>query len=154
MVAAALLCGASVVSAQDAAAPPAADPLKFSTEEAVIIFQVQNTKTADFESAWMDIKGKLTASTNTDFRELGNSINIYKMANPPAGGDVLYMFQLTPPSKTLSYDPGKVLYAPELAIDRAEADAIYAKIRDSLTQLNPLPLQRVGGGTGMGMGGM
>jgi hypothetical protein len=155
MAAAALLCGASGVSAQDAAAPPAADALKFSSEAAVVIFQVQAAKTADFESAWMDIKSKLAASTNTDLKELGNSLNIYKMTGPPVGTDILYLFELDPLSKTLSYDPVQILYAPDLAVPRAEADAIYEKIRGSVTSLNPIPLQRVGGtGMGMGMGGM
>jgi hypothetical protein len=155
MVMVALLCGASGMRAQQAAAAaPAAqaaqdDPFKFSTENELILFQVKPEKTADFESAWGAIKDKLSKSDKADWKELGDSLKIYKVAAAAAAGNpVIYVFQLNPPSKTLSYDPGKILYAPgglwpEAA--RKEADDLYNKIKDALAGLNFLPLSKVGG---------
>jgi hypothetical protein len=145
-----LLCGASM-RAQQAAAPPAPagpDPFKFSIDNVLILFQVKPDKTADFESAWAAIKDKLSKTDKADYKELGDTIKIYKVnaegAGAPAGSPVIYVFQLNPPSKTLSYDPGKILYAPGL-FERKDADEIYKKISDGLAGLNFLPLSKVGG---------
>ena len=115
----------------------------------MIIFQVKPDKTADFESAWTEIKTKLMASDKPDWKDLGQSINIYK--STATGDSVIYVFELNPASKTLSYDPSKILYAPGSGWERPAADAIYNKILNSLAGINTIPLQKVGGG---GMGGM
>ena len=70
---------------------------------------------------------------------------------PPAGqpaaapNPVIYVFQLNPPSKTLSYDPGKILYATPPMWERKDADDLYNKIKDALAGLNFLPLNKIGG---------
>ncbi len=128
---------------------PAEDQLKFKTDAGVIIFQVKPDKTADFESAWTEIKTKLSASDKPDWKELGDSMQIYK--SPATGQSVIYVFELNPASKTLSYDPSKILYATGSAWERPAADALYNKILNSLDGINTIPLQKVGGG-GMGMG--
>lgn len=148
MVIMALLCGASGMRAQQAAAAPAAqaaDQLKFSTVAALIVWQVKPDMEAGFESAWGAIKTKLSASDKPDFKELGDSIKIFKvnMTGAPAGSPTAYVFQLNPPSKTLSYDPSKILYAPGMW-ERAEADALFKKIADALVTFSVLPLDKVG----------
>ena len=118
MVMMALLCGASGMRAQQAAAPPAAqaaDQLKFSTVDRADIWQVKPDKAAGFESAWAAIKTKLSASDKPDFKELGDSIKIFKVNTAPERlPDRRRHLRVPahPPSKTLSYDPGKILYAP------------------------------------------
>jgi hypothetical protein len=154
MVMVALLCGASGMRAQQAApAAPAAqeDPFKFSSDNELILFQVKPEKATDFETAWAAIKDKLSKSDKPDWKELGDSIKVYKVAaaaTAPAAGaaanPIIYVFQLMPPSKTLSYDPGKILYAPGLW-ERKDADELYNKIKDALAGLNFLPLSKVGG---------
>ncbi len=153
---AALLVAASNVYAQDAQAASAqaapADPLKLTGDYVILINQVKPDKTADFESAWTAIKAKLSGSTNPDLKQLGDSLNIYKVNTPPqAGSPALYLFILNPPSKTQSYDPVKILYyakpdpsADATLFERADADALYAKIKGSLVTINPWPLAKVG----------
>ena len=142
--------GGQAPAGQQQAAPAASeDQLKFKTDNGVIIFQVKPDKTADFESAWTEIKTKLMASDKPDWKDLGESMNIYK--STATGDAVIYVFELNPASKTLSYDPSKILYAPGSGWERAAADVIYNKILNSLAGINTIPLQKVGGG---GMGGM
>lgn len=151
MVIVALLCGSSGMRAQQAAPAAQEDPFKFSTDNELILFQVKPEKAADFEAAWAAIKDKLTKSDKADWKELGESLKIFKVAAAataaPAGqppSPIIYVFQLSPPSKTLSYDPGKILYAPGMW-ERPAADELYNKIKDALAGLNFLPLTKVGG---------
>ena len=144
---AALLCGASGMRAQQAAAPPAPpDALMFTGESAMIIFQVKPDKAADFESAWAAIRDKLSKTDKADYKELGDSLKIFKvsMAAPPAGANVVYVFQINSPSKKLSYDPVKLLYNSGLW-ERKDADEIYKKIAEGIDSLSALPLSKVGG---------
>jgi hypothetical protein len=143
---AALLCGASglqAVRAQD-------DPLKFTTDAAIVIWQVKPEAAADFEGAWTAIKTKLAASDKPEWKELGDGLKMFKVtaAGMPAGSPVVFVFQLNPPSKALSYDPSKILYAPGgLWTDRAESDALFKKIADALVAqggLAPWPLAKIG----------
>src|SRR5262245_33877668 len=120
---AALLCGASGLRALRAQDAP--DPLKFTGESAVVIWTVKAAGAADFESAWGTIKTALTASDKPDQKELGESLKMYKVAAGGGAGPLAYVFTLSPPSKTLSYDPAKILYAPGGLWEgkRADADA-------------------------------
>jgi hypothetical protein len=113
----ALLCGASGMRAQQAAAPPAAqaaDQLKFSTGAALIVWQVKPDMEAGFESAWGH-QDQAFCERQAGLQGLGDSIKIFKvnMTGAPAGSPTAYVFQLNPPSKTLSYDPSKILTRPE-----------------------------------------
>src|SRR5262245_56060464 len=91
--------------AQDAPAAAAAekpDPLKFATQEVVLVYnQVKPDKTTDFESSWATIKAGLIKSEKPELKELGESIKIFKVDAPP-GPTVNYFFTLMPPSKTQS----------------------------------------------------
>ena len=153
---AASLCAASTLKAhpaQDPAAPPAAapaqsapDPLKLTSDFALIINQIKSDKAADFESAWTTIKSKLSSSAKPELKELGDGLKIYKVDTPPAAGQpVVYIFHLQPPSKTQSYDPTKILYFSGAFPDRPEADALYAKIKDAYQGIFPWPLKQIGG---------
>jgi hypothetical protein len=147
---AALLCGASGLQnlrAQDPAAPPAApDSLKLSGDSAILIWTVKSAGAADFESAWGAIKTALSASEKPDLKELGTSINMFKVTNPGAAGSpAVYIFNLNPPSKVLSYDPVKILFSPGGPWDgkRPDADAIWKKIEGSFEGVTALPLAKV-----------
>ncbi len=144
---AALLCGASGLRAVRAQAPPAPDSLMLSGDSAILIWTVKAAGAADFESAWGTIKSTLSASEKPDMKELGASLNIFKVATPgAAGGPVVYVFTLSPPSKTLSYDPAKILFAPGGPWDgkRADADVIWKKIEGAFEGVTALPLAKVG----------
>jgi hypothetical protein len=129
-------------AAQAAAAP---DPLKFSHDFVLVYNQVKPDKVTDFESSWATIKAGLVKSEKPELKELGESIRIFKV-DAPAGPTVNYIFSLTPPSKTQSYDPTKILFQSG-AFSRDEADVIYAKLKDCYTPqgISTIPLVKVGG---------
>ena len=142
--------GPSVALAQDPPAPPAPaekpDPLKFTTHEFVLVYnQVKPDKTMDFESSWATIKAGLAKSEKPELKELGESIKIFKVDAPP-GPTVNYFFTLSPPSKTQSYDPTKILFQSG-AFSREEADVIYGKLKECYTAqgISTIPLVKVGG---------
>ncbi len=129
--------------------PPAAaaapDPLKFTHEFVLVYNQVKPDKTTDFEASWATIKAGLVKSEKPELKELGESIKIFKVDAPP-GATVNYFFSLTPPSKTQSYDPTKILFESG-AFSRDEADVIYGKLKDCYTAqgISTIPLVKVGG---------
>jgi hypothetical protein len=140
-----VLGGASVLVARPTPAQ-APDPLKFTHEIVLLYNQVKADKASDFESSWATIKAGLIKSEKPELKELGESIKIYKV-DAPAGATVSYIFNLSPPSKTQSYDPTKILFESG-AFSREEADVIYAKLKDSYTATTPIstiPLVKVGG---------
>jgi len=146
-VAALLITGASVW-AQDPAAPPAApDPLKLTADHVLLWNIIKADKAADFESSWAAIRAGLAKSDKPDLKQLGESIAMYKIDAPPAdtagGKAVNYIFQLNPPVKTQSYDPTKILFFSG-AFERAEADAIFAKLQTCYINIDPIPLVKVG----------
>jgi hypothetical protein len=148
---AAVLCGASGIRAQGqapaAGAPAAADQFMFTSEAGLVIFQVKPAAAADFESAWSEIKTKLTASDKPDWKAMGDSMSIWKVAGAGAAADApaIYVLQINPAVKTLSYDPGKILFAPTGVLwERKDADPLYKKIVDALAAgFNVLPLAKV-----------
>jgi len=163
----ALFCGAAGLRAQGQSAPPAGQPpagqapaaaapatpqedaLKFNSEAAVVIWQIKPEKAADFESAWAAIRTKLAASDKPDFKELNSSLKLFKAVVPAAANQpVVYIMEMNPASKTQSYDPARILYAPDMW-PREEADALFKKISESIANISALPLAPVGGGMGM-----
>jgi hypothetical protein len=147
-----LCLGVSIAEARQAAPAAAApagqapDQFMFTTDAGQVIFQVKPAAAADFESAWGEIKTKLAASDKPDWKALGDSMSLWKVASVGAAADApaIYVLQVNPASKTLSYDPGKILFATGGLWERAVADPIYKKIVDSLAAgFNVLPLAKV-----------
>ena len=119
-----------VAFAQDPAAAQQQDSLKLTTQDNVILmYQIKSERAADFAAGWNEIKAKLSASTNADFKEMGDSINLFTV-DLPASPMTLFVFQLKPPSHKISYDPTRLLYYEETKSlwERADADKIYAKV--------------------------
>ena len=162
LLAAALLCGASGLRAQQpgggqapagggqapaggAAAAPAADQFLFNSDAGLVIFQVKPDKATDFESAWTEIKGKLGGSDKPDLKTQGESMNLFKVTAATAPDQpAIYVLKIEPAAKGVSYDPGKILYAPGSLWERKDADATYKKIAESLAAgFNVLPIVKV-----------
>lgn len=160
---AASLCAASTLKAhpaQDPAAPAAAapaqdkpDPAKFTTDRAIILYQVKPDKTADFEAAWAAIKAKLSASDKPGHKDVATSLNVYKIgaaagaAAPAAGSPVIYLVDVTPTVKTQSYDFVQLIFYSTAFPDRPEADAVYKKITESVAtpSVTIWPITKIGG---------
>lgn len=130
--------------AQQAAPAQEADPLKFSTDlPLLLVNRIKKDKAADFEAAWTQIRAGLAKSDKPEIKAFADTLaKLYKV-DADAGTSVFYIFELTPPSKTHSYNPVKVLYETG-AFTREESDAIYAKLKDCYEQINPWPLVKIG----------
>ena len=170
----ALLVGASIVQAQSqqepaapsasqtpaAAAPaqaaaPAADPLRFTTDDAAIVLQVAPGKGADVEAGFAEMFKALAASAKPELKAFGATMKLFKVsAGTPADQPSLYMLVVTGALKELSYNYGKIIYysgkEPAAAYDgifpkQEDATPIYTKLKDGITSINPWPLAKIGG---------
>lgn len=163
MVGLALLVGVATAQAQTppaqaasqaAPAQAAADPLKFTTDDAAVIFQVAPGKGADFEAGMGQMIAALTGSEKADLKAFGATMKIFKVsAGTPADQPSLYVLMVTGASKDLSYNYGKVIYysGKEPGADYAgifpkqeDATAVYTKIKESVASINPWPLAKIG----------
>ncbi len=166
----AVLFGASIVQAQTqqqdppasqtpaAAAPaqaPAEDVLRFKTaDSAAIIFSVKPEAAADFEAAYKAIFAQLAVTTKPGMKELGESMQLNKIAAPTqAGQPVIYLMYIQNPSHELSYVYGKILFYsgkdPGEKYDgifekQEDATPIYQKLLAAIVNITPWPLAKLG----------
>jgi hypothetical protein len=158
---AAFFSAASVAGAQDAqapaapapaeqaaapAAPAAPDAFKFTTDAAVVIWQIKPELTADFESVWNVIRSRAAAATDKpEAKAIVDSMTLYKHVAPAgATGPVAYFFQIDPVVKTATYDPTFLLYSSGL-FERPEAEELFNKLSASINPpgINPVPLRKL-----------
>ena len=126
------------------AAPAAPDALKFTTPSAMVFNVIKADKTADFEAAWTEIKKGLAASTKPELQQQAASLKMFKLAvDLPAGQNPIYVFYIEPVPGT-TFDPTKILFESG-AFERAKADELYAKLKDSYAEIRPWPLVAFGG---------
>lgn len=156
--AAAIVGMALVLAAPQTAAAQAApqqDALKLTAAvPTVILIQINADKTADFEAAWSAMRAGLAKSTKDEVKAFGESLAVlFKVDQPPIEGKTaLYMLQIEKPSTTITYNPFAIVYeqlwnADEKLslITRAEADAIFEKLKASFQNINPpWPLKKIG----------
>lgn len=157
----AALCAASEATAQQAPAPsapaqapaaPAApeaappDPLKFSSDAAMIIWSIKPELTADFEKVFSLMRARLSASDNSELKAVGDGIKVYKaLVEGKPGEPVTYFTRIDPASKTLSYNPTFIFFEAKkadgtLLFERAEADELYKLLFGSVAGINAVPL--------------
>jgi hypothetical protein len=113
-----------------------------------ILWQVKTANSADFESAWVAIKTKFAASDKPEHKAVAASLKMYKPEAPPikveAVGEItMYYFVIDPASQTPSYNPTALLYETGDLFPRAEADAIFEKLKNSLAGLVAQPLKQI-----------
>jgi hypothetical protein len=136
----ALLCVASTARAQQA---PEADPFKFSSDAAVMIWTIKTDQTEAFESVWNVIRTRLQASTKPELKALGENLLLFKAALPPTPQGVTYVFLANPASKTTSYAVSPYLLYESGLFERPEADELVKMIQAAIAQVNPVPLIRM-----------
>jgi hypothetical protein len=128
-------------------AKPEDDPLKLKGDLPVLIVnQVVGDKTAEFEAAWAAIKEKLSKSQKPELKAFADSLGkMYKVSLPPdpANPIAIYVFLVEQPSSAQSYHPVKVLYESG-EFERADADMIFAKLKDAYKNINAWPLTKIG----------
>ena len=103
---------ASLEPQQAPAQPAAADPFQFSHDGPfMMVWTIKPDRADGFEKAWMSIKDALAKSSNAEHKSFGDGMAIFRLAEaPPAGQPVVFVFQMNPPSKSLSYNPVKILF--------------------------------------------
>jgi len=138
-----LLVCASVVGRAEQAPGVQADPFKFSSDAAVIIWTIKPDQTENFESVWGVIRTRLTASPKPELKALGENLKIYKADVPPTAQGVTYFFIASPVSKTTSYGVSPFLLFESGLFERAEADELLKLIQGTIAQINPIPLASV-----------
>lgn len=130
------------------AQPPAQeDPLKLKGDMPVIIInQIAQEKTAEFEAAWAAIREKLAKSDKPELKAFGDTLSkMYRVSVPAeqSGGSAIYVFQIDQPSTAQSYHPVEILFKSGL-FERADADMIFAKLKDAYKNIQAWPLAKIG----------
>ena len=134
----------SSVHAQDAAAA-AKNPYMFSGDGAMTLNFIKADKTADFETAMGTIKTKMSGSDKPDIKAAGESMKLFKVDGPPsADTGFTYLTVIDLASKATSYSPTWVLFESGL-FERADADMIYNKLKDTYIKIVPWPMGKIGG---------
>jgi hypothetical protein len=127
--------------------PEEADPLKLKGDLPVLIVnQVDAAKTAEFEAAWAAIREKLSKSQKPELKAFADSLGkMYRVSLPAdqASPVAIYVFLVEQPSPAQSYHPVKVLYESG-EFERADADMIFAKLKDAYKNINAWPLTKIG----------
>ena len=146
--------------AQQAAAPaaqaaPAADPLKFTADELLLVIQVKPGMAADFESGFADMLKALAASPKPELVAHGKTMVLDKVdVAIPADQPSLYVLEIHNSSKDLSYNVGLILFysgKPQgpaydgIMPKQEDALAVYNKIQGNIVNMNPWPLKKIGG---------
>jgi 2-oxoglutarate dehydrogenase E2 component (dihydrolipoamide succinyltransferase) len=125
---------------------PAPDAFKFTSDAALVVWVVKGDKTADFESAWSEVLGKLAASGKPDLKTVVDSVKIFKADGPATADGVTYFFVIDPVVKTSTYNPSTLIYSSGI-YERAQADEIFNKINGAINPqggIRPIPIVRVG----------
>jgi hypothetical protein len=137
---------AAGAGAQQAPAPATEDAFKFTTDAAVVIWQIKPEATADFESVWNVIRSRAASATDSpEAKAIVDSMTLYRHVAPAsATGPVAYFFQIDPVVKTATYDPTFLLFNSGL-FERPEADELFNKLSASINPpgINPVPLQKM-----------
>ncbi len=147
----AVLATARVSLAQDAGAQGAAaqaDQFLFKSEVGLIQWQVKAEKVADFDASWVAIRTKLQSAPKPELKAIADNLKMFKSEIPPIDAPgglkiVNYYFIVDPVSSTQSYDPSKLLFETGDLFQRAEAEAIFNKLAESLAGIGTIPLKRV-----------
>ena len=138
-----VMLGAAARPRAEQAPAAAADPFKFSSDAAAIIWTIKPDQTENFESVWSVIRTRLIASPKPELKALGEGLRIFKANVPPSPQGITYFFFADPVSKTTSYEVSPFLLFTSGLFERAEADELLKMIQATIVQINPVPLSAV-----------
>ncbi len=155
-----LVSGGTLLAAPQAAAAPApqADPLLFTQNVPhLIVWALKPGKAADFETAWKMIDEQFAKSERPEVKAFAASIVRKSKVDTGTAPDApaIYLFEVTSPSMTQSYNPNRIIYeflyfikdGTEGGIPRADADAIYKLLgppQDMYASVVPWALKKMG----------
>jgi hypothetical protein len=135
---------ADTAAAQSSAGPAAAaDPFKFSSDAAMISWNVKADQTDAFESVWGVIRSRLAASSNPALKDLGQHLRVFRVPVPSASKDVVYIFTADPASTTTSYSASPFLLYESGLFERPEAEELFKLLQGSIASVTTFPLTAV-----------
>jgi hypothetical protein len=132
--------GAAPPQADAPAAPAAADPFKFSSDAAMITWNVKADQTDAFESVWSVIRSRLQASTDPALKDLGQHLRVFRVPIPSSSKDVVYVFLADPASTTTSYSASPFLLYDSGLFERPEAEELFKLLQGSIASVTTFPL--------------
>ena len=139
-----VLCTASPARAQAPAAQAATPPNQrlFTNDGGMILNFIKPDKTADFEEVMGKLKEALMKSDKPERKQQAATWKIFKLPDPAAGGNVLYVMVIDPSVKTADYTVSNILV--EGLGNNAETQALYKKYAEAYaTGQNIVNLQLV-----------
>ena len=123
--------------------PPATLPARsFTASTGLILYQVQPTRVADFETLLAYLKQALETTTNPTLRSQASGWTMFRVAEPGPNGDVLYAFLIDPAVPCVDYALGPIL--AEAYPDPAQLQDIWklytGSVRSGGTLMNFVPV--------------
>lgn len=143
VLAATLVAGPVAQAGAKPEAQAAADPFRFTSDAAVMIWAVKPDQTEAFESVWNVILSRLKTSTKPELKSLGESLTIFKADTPGNPGEATYFLIANPASKTASYELSPFLLFGSGLFERPEADELFKLISGTIIRINPFPVNAV-----------
>lgn len=122
------------VSAQDA--PAEADPFVFTTDAAMIMWQVRPDKVPDFELVWRIVRERAETQGSAEVKELVATIRLYQV-EVTGGETISFVTHIDPVTPGASYGPTYLLFESGL-FERGEADELFALLTGALAETNPV----------------
>ena len=141
----ALVIGVGVARPAHAQAPAAqaqaaANQRLFPNDGGMVLNFIKADKTADFEEVMAKLKEALQKSDKPERKQQAAGWKIYKSPDPAAGGNVLYIFIISPSVKGADYQVSNLLV--EGLGNNAETNALLKKYAESYaTGMNIVNLQ-------------
>jgi hypothetical protein len=124
------------------ASQTSADRLKFDTDGTVlIIWSIKPDRVDAVLGAWARIREALAKSARGDYKEFAATIGPiarFQTDTTPAAGPVELVMKVTKPSRTYSYNPGKIVYELlflQQELPRAEADGLMSKLQNCCVEI-------------------
>ena len=115
---------------------PAGPALVFTSDAGIVIFTVRAEGASDFEAYFARVKEALWKGANPLFEQMAKSWILFKAAEGPAAGQILYWSVMNPAVKTADYDPIKIL----VEVFSEEALARHPNLKDALVSVNRVNL--------------
>jgi hypothetical protein len=127
---------APAVPGQAGPPKPGGPALSFASDAGLIIFTVRAEGASDFEAYFARVKEALWKGANPQYEQMAKSWILFKVAEGPAAGQILYWALMNPVVKVVDYDPVKIL--ADVFAD--EALALHPKLKDALVSVNRVNL--------------
>ena len=101
---------------------------KLGPDAGMFLTFVKGDKTADFEAVMAKVKEGLLKSTKPERKQQAAGWKVFKSADPPVNGNVVYVLLINPSVKDADYNVVQIL----IEEFPTEVQALYTKYADSL----------------------